>query len=413
MVMLKSVNGYGVTSVSSQAEVVPGPQPRRGPPKATGDSRLSCSARGGQSNTTGATNQELKVMHWNACGVKLKKEELQEYLRLHKIDVCAIQETHLQPADRFWIRGYECFRQDRVSRKKGGILTLVKTCIPAVETWRSRPDDQSEDLDMETISVEVRLEAGNIQVINIYSPPDKKFQLETELQDNNLVIVGDFNSHSPSWGYSSMDSKGEDVEEWAVMNQLVLVNKPDDPPTFTSRSWRTTHTPDLAFATDDIHKICKRTVGSQLGGSDHRPVIIDLDRKPVEENGYREPSWNLKKANWPLFSIKAEEYTSQMQPFNNINQAVKDFNSAVLQAAKDSIPRGYRKDYKPYWNNKLEELHKNLSTARDEMDKDPQDEKVILHNNASALFRKEKLSQCRQNWHATTTWTKTVVNCGI
>ena len=43
---------------------------------------------------------------------------------------------------------------------------------------------------------------------------------------------------------------------------------PTDPPTFYSRVWKTTSTPDIAIATDNIQKIAKREVSEQLGGSD-------------------------------------------------------------------------------------------------------------------------------------------------
>ena len=78
--------------------------------------------------------------------------------------------------------------------------------------------------------------------------------------------MGDFNSHSPSWGYDELDSKGEEVECWATNQQLILINKPQDPPTFYSTSWITISMPDLAFATDNIHKLCHREACSQLGG---------------------------------------------------------------------------------------------------------------------------------------------------
>ena len=65
MVMHNEEIGYGVTSVSSQAEVVPDPQPRRGPPNATGDSLSSREARGGASRATGkitTMRKSLKIM---------------------------------------------------------------------------------------------------------------------------------------------------------------------------------------------------------------------------------------------------------------------------------------------------------------------------------------------------------------
>ena len=109
-------------------------------------------------------------MHWNARGLKRKKQELMEFLRLHEIDVCAIQETHLQEKERFWVRGYETFRQDRLNRKNGGILTLVKTTLTAVETRRSRPEGQIQDQDTEWLGIEIILSPGNLHVYNVYSP---------------------------------------------------------------------------------------------------------------------------------------------------------------------------------------------------------------------------------------------------
>ena len=85
---------FGVTSVSSQTEVEPGPLPRRGPPDATDDSGPTCGARGKQGTTTGQNNKEsLRIAHWNANGLKDKKLALQNFLKTNSIDVCCIQET--------------------------------------------------------------------------------------------------------------------------------------------------------------------------------------------------------------------------------------------------------------------------------------------------------------------------------
>ena len=52
-------------------------------------------AGGGQSRTTG---HQLRIMHWNAEGVRNKTLELQQFLKSHEIDVCCIQETSTAPA---------------------------------------------------------------------------------------------------------------------------------------------------------------------------------------------------------------------------------------------------------------------------------------------------------------------------
>ena len=106
----------GVDSMErSQAEKASGPKPRKGLPSTTGSSNPS-TAREGWNKATG----NLNIMHWNAEGVRNKKSDLQHFLTAHKIDICCIQETHLNKDLRFSIRGYEPFRADRENTTKGG-----------------------------------------------------------------------------------------------------------------------------------------------------------------------------------------------------------------------------------------------------------------------------------------------------
>jgi hypothetical protein len=81
-----------------------------------------------------------------------------------------------------------------------------------------------------------------------------------------------------------------------VENQLVLINQPDDEHTFYSRAWRSNSSPDLAIATDDIQKISHWKVCTQLGGSDHKPVILTTGRQAKPEEEHLPPSWNYKRA---------------------------------------------------------------------------------------------------------------------
>ena len=101
----------------SRGGTAPGSQPQRSPTSATDcDSDPPGLTMDGQSRTNG--QQALKIVQWNAEGVWLKKTELQHFLKLKAIDVCCIQETHLSSSHRFFIRGYEVFRQDRENRPK-------------------------------------------------------------------------------------------------------------------------------------------------------------------------------------------------------------------------------------------------------------------------------------------------------
>ena len=220
---------------------------------------------------------------------------------------------------------------------------------------------------MEYITVKLILPDRNLTICNFCSLPNKAISLHIlQPYSEDWMIVGDFNSHSCSLGYPSLDAKGE-VEHWIVLNRLVLINIPTDPPTFYSRVWKTKITPDIAIATDNIQKIAKRDVSVQLGGSDHKPVILTLAKQVNTSARKMPPSWNYKKADWKRFRELADIYTKSITfSKHGVNKNASNFNSAVLKIAKESIPRGRRHDYKPYWNKTLEKIYKELSEAREE-----------------------------------------------
>ena len=157
----------GVDSMErSQVEKASGPKPRKSLPSTTGSSNPS-TAREGWNKATG----NLNIMHWNTEGVRNKKSDLQHFLRVHKIDICCIQEAHLNKDLRFSIRGYEPFRADRENTTKGGTLTLVKNTIAATEIHKSSEDNT------EIIGIKAVLKDITLTVYNTCSPSNKPLQL--------------------------------------------------------------------------------------------------------------------------------------------------------------------------------------------------------------------------------------------
>ena len=194
------------------------------------------------------------------------------------------------------------------------------------------------------------------------------------------------------------------MENWITENRLILINKPDDPDTFYSRTWRTTSTPDLAIATDDIQGIAEREVSSQLGGSDHRPVIISIKGQTQPHRNKLPASWNFKKANWDAFRETVDRKTAALElPETNISSSVALFNKAVLEAAKMFIPRGRRRDYQPYWTPELDNLHKVLDQAREKMESSPTNANVEAHSKAKAQYKRARTQATRNSWHEKTT----------
>ena len=387
-----------------QAGAVPGSMPRRSPTQATGGPFSSCGARRRGGNATGQNSHNiktkdqpvLKIMQWNAEGVTNKKEELQNFLHQNNISICCIQETHLQEGKPFKIRGYQAFRSDRKGRRKGGVMTLVRNNICARETERFMEE-------AEYIQIKITTNNRSVDIVNYYCPNDKALSLEEiQIPNNHFLIAGDFNSQSQSWGYNVMDKRGEDIETWQDENNLILINEPMDTPTFYSRRWHSTTTPDLAFCTEDIHQNITRTVEDQLGGSDHRPVTITIKEgnTPTEP---KLPRWNYKKANWGLYRIRTNELTKELDvEQGNINTVTKQFNAAIIKAAKEAIPRGVTKDYTPYWSNELQQSHDTLTKAREDAEREPSNENNINLQQCKAKHLRTKLECKRKSWREKT-----------
>ena len=154
-----------------QAGTVPGPHASRGSASATGGS-VDLGTRGKQRvMATGQTTipaTALRTVQWNAEGVQKKKQALQAFLKDNNIDVACIQETHLTQNIKFFVRGYDIFRRDRTTGHKGGVLTLVKHGIPAVQTA------ESSDGDLEYITIKAFLQDEELHISNCYSSPSKK-----------------------------------------------------------------------------------------------------------------------------------------------------------------------------------------------------------------------------------------------
>ena len=72
----------------------------------------------------------------------------------------------------------------------------------------------------------LRVDINGISVTSVYKPPGERFSFHQPL---TAVIIGDFNSHSSTWGYATTNTDGELVEDWAENQRLSLVHDPKLP----------------------------------------------------------------------------------------------------------------------------------------------------------------------------------------
>ena len=164
------------------------------------------------------------------------------------------------------------------------------------------------------------------------------------------------------------------MEDWQINSNMLLLNNPEDPPSFSSRRWILASTPDLAFATEDLSRKNSRKVLSQLAGSDHR-LAINLQYRPSNPKTF--PTWNCNKADWEMFSRLTNEYCKTGKPDHfNIIKATDSFNQSILRAASETISRCALKNYRPHWTEELQELDDDVARTREKVENN-----LTLHNN--------------------------------
>ena len=74
------------------------------------------------------------------------------------------------------------------------------------------------------------------------------------------------------------------------------------------------------------------------------------------------------------------------------------FTKPLLKAASESIPRGSRANYKPFWSTELEDLQKDVVKTRQDMEVSPTTENVVQHKDAIENFNREKTHQLKRAW---------------
>ena len=164
----------------------------------------------------------LRVVQWNADGLKLKVQELEAFLDQHRVDVCMVQETKLREVDRTPSFGnYIALRRDRRvgpsgPRSGGGLLTLIKKDVPYREVFPTRDTRGS---NLEVLAVEVPTgRCDRLTLVNVYLPPIRTTPGETraDVFDPEILpmgcrflICGDLNAHSHLWDRSQpADARG-------------------------------------------------------------------------------------------------------------------------------------------------------------------------------------------------------------
>ena len=112
----------------------------------------------------------------------------------------------------------------------------------------------------------------------LYTPCTEPFRLPALGQRNKPhIVIGDFNSHSTLWGYTTINSDGESVEKGANSNSLSLTHNAKLPKSFNSAIWKKGYSPDFIFVSSNISDMGEKSVMDPILRTQHRPLCVTVN----------------------------------------------------------------------------------------------------------------------------------------
>src|SRR5208282_4119999 len=155
-----------------------------------------------------ALGPALRILQLNVEGMSAAKRELiSDIAARQKVDVVCLQETHVNDdkADRLNIQGFDIVNY--ALHSKHGRATYVRSDI-------TEPAHVVSTRHCDVVRV------GGFHIANVYKPPSETWKCPTPFPvlPHPNVLIGDFNSHHPDWGYSEPDSDGDQLQNWASCN---------------------------------------------------------------------------------------------------------------------------------------------------------------------------------------------------
>ena len=304
------------------------------------------------------------LLQWNCCGFRANKHELDLLIAKFCPFVICLQETFMPRS--ITLRNFVSYdilaNVDQDNRPHGGVSLLVKETIPQSQITLDTP--------LKAVAARVTLHR-TITICSVYLPPSQPINLD---KLNNLyqqlpspaILLGDFNAHNILWG-DKTDPRGEQIEKFLTLNNLCLWN--DGSPTHISTGTGTFSSIDLSFCHPSLLLDFSWFTEKNPCGSDHFPIILENDNK-IEE---RVPSWNLSKANWPLFTGLCDEGIGKLNLLGS-EDPVANFTDMLCTVASQTIPKtspNPKNSPKPWYNDDCKKARSEQMQAFKEFSQQP------------------------------------------
>jgi len=337
---------------------------------------------------------DYTCIQWNCQGLRNKKDELAEIIRIHKPALVSLQETKLRVDTNFCISNYNFIRSEGHFNytPHGGVAILVHESVPYSEVELNTT--------LQAVAVTVHLEQ-TVTVCSVYISRSHVLN-ETNLVGllNQLpspyVVMGDFNGYNQLWGSNRTDGRGRIIE--AVINRLQINILNDGAPTRIAYHAETAI--DLTLCSPVLTPILQWSVDSSPGDSDHCPILITL-MSNIRFNTQYESRMNFKKADWQKYQNSRvwNDLPNDIDTMEN-GYIIEDLYHRFDGAVKDAVPT-YKvtKFYpKPWWSNELKESKKERERMYQRYRSNTTENNFINWKKARAIHKAKIVKHKKDSW---------------
>jgi hypothetical protein len=215
------------------------------------------------------TVKTLRLAFCNADGVRGKRIELDHFFAQHVVDICLLNETHLDPGQAFLFANYVCHRTDR-STKAGGTAILVRRGLQ----HHALPVQGLRHL--EANAIELKLAGKPTKILAVYDLPCRPL-IKSDLTacfsgGLPVLMAGDLNAKHVDW-YSRLTTVRRKLLRDYADRHSCLIHGTDTPTIVPYNPSATSDILDIAL-TENLRTPVHLTACSALS-SDQLPVLID------------------------------------------------------------------------------------------------------------------------------------------
>lgn len=277
----------------------------------------------------------LKLLLWNANGIKQNESEFLNVLQEKQIDLALISETHCKPCTKLFFPGYKIYRTDHPDKTAhAGSAIIISSKIQ----HHLLPNNQTPTI--QATNIQITLNHTPIKISSVYLPPypainSKQLEEFFKSLGQKFLIGGDFNAKHSQWGCISDNSRGKILQK--IMNNNNYTHISPNGPTYWPQH-QNRHPDILDFFISTLPRYINFSVTNLNDlSSDHTPVLLKLNKAP--ELNPIHLSLSQGPINWNEFAEIMQNTTNlkiSLKSKSDIENAAQDLTTSIQSAICNS-----------------------------------------------------------------------------